>query len=83
MSDEALLKMKQDDWLEACKEIDKLKSDLDLAIEALNNAEEKFYQAWIKNEGFDDEQSKHELFEIIYEGREETKDALAKLHERK
>lgn len=35
MSDEALLKMKQDDWLEACKEIDKLKSDLDLAIEAL------------------------------------------------
>ena len=39
MSDEALLKMKQDDWLEACKEIDKLKSDLDLAIEALKNAE--------------------------------------------
>lgn len=45
--------------------------------EALENAEEKFYQAWIKNEGFDDEQSKHDLFEIVYEGREETKEAIA------
>jgi hypothetical protein len=53
-----------------------LQAEIERLREALKSAEETFYLAWIMNEGFDDEESKFKLFEMVFNGRENARKAL-------
>lgn len=55
---------------------DKLSARVKRLTEALTNAEERLFLIWIRNDDFDAEEVKHEIFKNAYEGRESARKAL-------